>query len=326
MELTPIIAIHMTAALGAIATGPVALWARKGATQRPKLHRAFGYAWVTLMLITAISALFIRGLRLPNIAGYSPIHLLVPVTLFGLFGSFWHLAHGNIRGHRLIMQWLYIGACVVAGAFTLLPGRFLGELIWVEWLGLLAPHIHPTPHQGPFMIARILSNTPLWVWGLLAALLALGFSQTRSRTAGIPRLVLMPLGLGAFSLWGTLSAFGASATVLGSWFAATVLLLLVVTQIRMPAGVRYDRDTRLFALPGSWVPMLLILGIFITKYAVGVSLAMQPDLKANGNFVLAITTLYGVFSGIFAGRTVRLLRLALRPAANPANPVPALNT
>ena len=92
MQLTPIIAIHMTAALGAIALGPVALWARKGATQRPKLHRAFGYAWVTLMLVTAISALFIRGGRLPNIAGYSPIHLLVPVTLFGLFGSFWRAA------------------------------------------------------------------------------------------------------------------------------------------------------------------------------------------------------------------------------------------
>lgn len=173
------------------------------------------------------------------------------------------------------------------------------------------------------MIAQILSNTPVWVWGLLAALLALGFSQTRNRTAGIPRLVLMPLGLGGFSLWGTISAFGASATVLGSWLAATILLLLIVTQMRMPAGVSYDRDARKFALPGSWVPMLLILGIFITKYAVGVSLSMQPDLKANGNFVLAIATIYGVFSGIFAGRTVRLLRLASRPAANP---VPALNT
>jgi uncharacterized membrane protein len=323
MELTPAIAIHMTAALAALATGPVALWARKGGEQRPKLHRAFGYAWVTLMVIAAVSALFIRGGQLPNIAGYSPIHLLVPLTLFGLYGSFRYLAQGNIAKHRQIMQILYYGACVVAGAFTLLPGRFLGELIWVEWLGLLAPHVHPLSTQGPSMIAQILSNTPVWVWGLLAALLALGFSQARARTAGIPRLVLMPLGLGAFSLWGTTSAFGASATVLGSWLAATVLLLLVVTQMRMPAGVSYDRDARKFALPGSWVPMLLILGIFMTKYAAGVALAMQPELKANGNFVLAVTTLYGVFSGIFAGRTVRLLRLALRPAANS---VPALNT
>jgi uncharacterized membrane protein len=322
MQLTPIIAIHMTAALAAVALGPVALWARKGATQRPRLHRAFGYAWVTLMLTTALSALFIRGGRLPNIAGYSPIHLLVPATLFGLFGSFWFLARGNIRGHRRIMQWLYIGACVVAGAFTLLPGRFLGHLIWVEWLGLLDPHVHPTPTQGPSMIVQILFNTPLWVWGLLAALLALGFSQARSRTAGLPRLLLMPLGLGAFSFWGTISAFGAPAAVLGSWFAACVLLLLVVAQIRIPAGVSYGRNTRQFALPGSWIPMALILGIFITKYAVGVSLAMQPDLKANANFMLAISTLYGAFSGIFAGRTIRLLRLAMRPAANP---IPVLN-
>lgn len=42
MQFTPLIAVHMTAALGAVALGPVALWARKGTTQRPKLHRAFG--------------------------------------------------------------------------------------------------------------------------------------------------------------------------------------------------------------------------------------------------------------------------------------------
>jgi uncharacterized membrane protein len=170
MELTPAIAIHMTAALGALATGPVALWARKGAVQRPKLHRAFGYAWITLMLITAASALFIRGAQLPNIAGYSPIHLLVPLTLFGLYGSFRYLARGNIAKHRQIMQILYYGACVVAGAFTLLPGRFLGELIWVQWLGLLAPHVHPAPAQA-------LPDPPLWVFGLLAALLALAVRQ-----------------------------------------------------------------------------------------------------------------------------------------------------
>ena len=172
------------------------------------------------------------------------------------------------------------------------------------------------------MIVQILSNTPLWVWGLLTALLALGFNQARSRTVGLPRLVLMPLGMGALSLWGTVSAFGTSAAVLGGWLAACVLLLLIVTQIRLPASVSYDRDTRQLALPGSWIPMALILGIFITKYAVGVSLAIQPDLKANASFMLAIATLYGVFSGIFAGRTVRLLRLAIQPAANP---VPVLN-
>ena len=135
MQLTPVIAVHMTAALGAVVTGPVALWARRGRQQRPRLHRAVGYAWVTLMVVTAVSALFIRDWSLPNLAGYTPIHLLVPVTLAGLFGAFWMLARGNLRGHQLIMQKLYVGACVVAGAFTLLPNRYLGRLLWSS-LGL----------------------------------------------------------------------------------------------------------------------------------------------------------------------------------------------
>lgn len=137
MQLTPTIAIHLSAALGALVLGPVALWARQGATQRPWLHRAVGYAWVTLMLITAFSALFIRDFRLPNVAGYTPIHVLVPVTLFSLFGAFWYLAKRNISAHRKTMQALYWSACVGAGVFTLLPGRYLGQLVWGQWLGWL---------------------------------------------------------------------------------------------------------------------------------------------------------------------------------------------
>ena len=174
------------------------------------------------------------------------------------------------------------------------------------------------------MIAQILINTPLWVWGLLAALLALGFSQARSRTAGLGRIILLPLGLSAFSLYGTVSAFGASPPVIGSWLLATTLLLLIVTQIPLPAGTHYDSARRRFQLPGSWVPMALIMGIFLTKYIVGVSLVMHPELKAHANFILAIGTLYGVTSGIFAGRAVRLIRLsrlAVRPAAAPTLPV-----
>jgi uncharacterized membrane protein len=61
---------------------------------------------------------------------------MVPLTFAGLGRSFWHLYHGNIAGHRQIMRSVYIGACVVAGLFTLLPGRYLGDLLWQQ-LGLI---------------------------------------------------------------------------------------------------------------------------------------------------------------------------------------------
>jgi uncharacterized membrane protein len=129
MQMNPVIAVHMTAALLAVATGPVALWARRGRAQHPRLHRAFGYAWVTLMVVTAVSALFIRDFSLPNIAGYTPIHLLVPVVFASLFGAFWMLARRNVAGHRKVMQALYFTACIAAGAFTLLPQRYLGQAL-----------------------------------------------------------------------------------------------------------------------------------------------------------------------------------------------------
>lgn len=143
MPLTPLIAVHMTAALAAIAIGPIALWARRGHarrqphSQRPRLHRAAGYAWVTLMLITALSAIFISDPAVPNIAGFSAIHLLIPVVLGTLFLAFRQLLRGNVNGHRKSMLTLYISACLIAGAFTLAPGRLLGQLVWGQWLGLV---------------------------------------------------------------------------------------------------------------------------------------------------------------------------------------------
>ena len=137
MQLTPVIAVHMTSALAALAVGPVVIWARRGHTIRPTWHRSLGYAWVALMLTAALSALFIRDFALPNVLGYTPIHLLVVLTLSSLTGAFHALAKGNVTLHRKLMQNLYYSACVGAGAFTLLPSRYLGQLVWGQWLGLL---------------------------------------------------------------------------------------------------------------------------------------------------------------------------------------------
>lgn len=130
MQLTPTIAIHMTAALGALALGPVALWARRSGTPRPRVHRAAGYAWVTLMLLAALSAAFIRDYQLPNLAGFSPIHLFIPAVLLGLVRAFVALARRDITAHKKMMRQLYFGACIGAGAFALAPGRYLGQLLW----------------------------------------------------------------------------------------------------------------------------------------------------------------------------------------------------
>jgi hypothetical protein len=172
-------------------------------------------------------------------------------------------------------------------------------------------------HQ-PQMLGPVLKSTPVWVWGLLAVLTWLGLSQARARTAGLARVTVMPIAMTALSVWGTVSAFGGSpqfGSVLLAWSAAAAIALATLAPMAAPAGTRYDVRTRAFRLPGSWVPMLLILGIFLTKYIVGVELAMQPGLARDGQYAVMAGALYGLFSGVFAGRAVRLWRLASRPAA-----------
>jgi uncharacterized membrane protein len=83
-----------------------------------------------MMLVTATSAIFIRAGIKPNFAGFSPIHLLILVVYGSLFFAFRFLAQGNIRLHRITMRNTYIGACIVTGAFTLLPGRLMHQLVF----------------------------------------------------------------------------------------------------------------------------------------------------------------------------------------------------
>jgi hypothetical protein len=59
--------------------------------------------------------------------------------------------------------------------------------------------------------------------------------------------------------------------------------------------------------------MLLILAVFLMKYGVGVQLAMEPRLARDAGFAFAVTALYGLLSGLFAARGLRVLRLARQP-------------
>ncbi|HZY19625.1 MAG TPA: DUF6622 family protein [Ramlibacter sp.] len=169
-------------------------------------------------------------------------------------------------------------------------------------------------YHHPEALGPILRHTPPWVWGLFAGLLALGLSQLRDRTASLLRVSLLPVAMTAFSAWGTVSAFASSplfGAALNVWIGLAVALFALIAPGR--ANATYHPGSRSFDLPGSAVPLLLILGLFLVKYAVGVELAMDPHRMTNGTFALTVAALYGAFTGLFVGRAARLWRLAMRP-------------
>ena len=162
-------------------------------------------------------------------------------------------------------------------------------------------------------IFTVVQHTPIWVWGLLVLLVVLGLSQARTRRIGLARATLLPLAMLGLSLWGVLSAFGSTSAV-AAWLLAMALVTALSLRVAFVAGASWLAAERRFQMPGSWWPLVLILGIFITKYGVAVTLALHPQLHAVAGFAIGACLLYGVFSGLFVGRALTLWRLR-RPAA-----------
>nr|ACY24690.1 conserved hypothetical protein [uncultured organism] len=160
------------------------------------------------------------------------------------------------------------------------------------------------------MLFQIILRTPVWVWVLLALLLWQGFKLARPSSTGLLRATLMPVAMVCLSIYGTVSAFGSQPHVVLAWLAsALAMVTLVLRQFSLPASTRYDAAAKRIHQPGSFVPLALMMGIFFTKYGVGVSIAMHPALAQDPVFSTAFSALYGGFSGIFAARALRLQRL-----------------
>jgi hypothetical protein len=161
------------------------------------------------------------------------------------------------------------------------------------------------------MFYQIIIHTPIWVWALLTLLLWLGVKQSLPRQTSLLKTAVMPLVLTGLSLYGTVSAFGNAPAIMLTWLTASIVLATWVLQVPLPDATRYDTRTRTFQLPGSWVPLALMLGIFANKYVVGVALRLHPELLHEALFTLGFSALSGAFSGVFAARAARLWRLAL---------------
>ncbi|MDP3138790.1 MAG: hypothetical protein Q8N17_20960 [Burkholderiaceae bacterium] len=162
------------------------------------------------------------------------------------------------------------------------------------------------------MLFQIIRNTPVWVAGLFLALLWLGLSQAAARSVSLRRITVMPIAMIGLSVWGTVSAFGTDPVVLCAWLVAALLAGALVQGIPLNPETRYDARAHRFHVPGSFAPLALIMGIFLSKYCVGVISAMHPELRHDPVFSLFFGSLNGLFSGVFAARALRLWRLALR--------------
>jgi uncharacterized membrane protein len=122
-ESSAAIQLHAFAAMTAFLTGLVQFAAPKGTLP----HRTLGFIWVGLMLVVSISSFWIHELRLWG--PWSPIHLISISTLVTLPLAVWYAHTHRVRSHQWWMVSIFLGALVVAGIFTFVPGRIMYEVV-----------------------------------------------------------------------------------------------------------------------------------------------------------------------------------------------------
>ena len=335
------IQIHVLTVVPAAVLGAWMLFGRKGT----RLHKVLGRVWLALMVMTSITSFFIHTIRM--VGPFSPIHLLSVLTLVSSGLVVWSARTRRISFHRKAVVGMYWSAIGLAGAFTLVPGRLMNEVLlggskaaWplvillaaicgavvvhvrrggrFDWLSrrktgvagtglavLLAPmFLLGAGHDAMAApdVTQIATHAPLWVWPLLAASLWLGWSRSRPRIVSKTRLMILPVVLCGIGL--------ASFFANGASLAAAAMLVAALTAGSL-AGERVGRgdaavvdDLDRVHVPGEWVSMVLIVVIFLSRFAAGAAQDINPALAESLTIALPLALVSGFSIGLAGMRAL----------------------
>lgn len=162
------------------------------------------------------------------------------------------------------------------------------------------------------MILQILSHTPVWVFGLLLGLLGLGLMQARTRSVRKAPALLFPAGMIALSVAGIHWSFGFTALAVASWFVAAATATACGYAYLRDKNVLWQKNEGKFFIPGSWVPLAVMMTLFSLKYVHAVMKVIHPDSVAAPVFIGTLSAVYGLLSGYFSARAANLITLAVK--------------
>ena len=152
------------------------------------------------------------------------------------------------------------------------------------------------------LINGILTNTPKWVWLLLAYLVWRGIKARQPGETSLLKLAVLPALLTLWSVTELVRLFGVSP----GWFAFWLVGALAGAPVGMALVRRMvllvDRARGVIHRPGDPTLLPLVLLTFAIKFGFGVMQAISPERFQQGWLPAADLLLNGFFVGIFIGK------------------------
>jgi hypothetical protein len=155
----------------------------------------------------------------------------------------------------------------------------------------------------------ILAHTPTWVWLLMAFLIYRGVKALRPSEISAQRALILPI---VFLVWGVAGLIfdpGEPAVRIASFVVAILIgFLLGRSAAFLGPPPTLTPGTASLAMPGSPLPLIIILATFAAKYALAVSVGYDRSLQDSISFEALLGAVGGLSAGVLWG--LRLTQFA----------------
>jgi hypothetical protein len=149
----------------------------------------------------------------------------------------------------------------------------------------------------------MISNIPVWVFFIFASLVFIGYRQTRTREVGVGVVAVLALSMFGLSLYGVIAAFGANTVALGAWALGVATSVTFGRGVFGPRGLVALSAARV-QVPGSWLPLALMMGIFAAKFVLGFATGVGSPIVKQLWFMAGASAVFGLLSGAFTARAL----------------------
>lgn len=153
---------------------------------------------------------------------------------------------------------------------------------------------------------QIITKIPVFVWPLFAILLLGGLKARKASSVPILVLLLIPSIFLGWSLFSFFGKYGTNPLAILFWLLCLGLGFLIGFLHMQRLDLQFNRQKKKVEMPGSWIPLMLSMSIFTSKFSIGMMSSMMPHL--NGSLLFLGLELFStIILGIFAGRGINCL-------------------
>jgi hypothetical protein len=155
-------------------------------------------------------------------------------------------------------------------------------------------------------MSHLFSSLPIWIYVLFFGLIYLGYAQTRTRKVSRFRITVLPTIMVALSFYTVVHVPNSTGLAVATWITGIGAAFWLNSVIPHGKGVILHPDSSHYVVPGSSIPLFLMMSVFVAKFTLGY-LSGSHIVNAEGTgFILASSALAGLISGTFVARAVQI--------------------